>query len=188
MPSISSHVGFAVPMALAATGMANVLFGLERFVIVTASSVLGAVVLLGTAVVALNAGLGLSGLGFALLAQQGVLLILRAAALHDVVMSGRPTFASRARVREMLHFSAKLQVSAFSMLINGQSDRMVAALVAPAAVVGRLGWPARWRAGRLVAGALLQPIVSGLRRSRRTGIAGDSTACTGGSAGSGSSP
>ena len=156
-------VGFAVPMALAATGMANVLFGLERFVIVTASSVLGAVVLLGTAVVALNAGLGLSGLGFALLAQQGVLLILRAAALHDVVMSGRPAFASRARVREMLHFSAKLQVSAFSVLINGQSDRVVAALVAPAAVVGRLGVAGQVaEAGRLVAGALLQPIVSRL--------------------------
>ena len=38
--------------------MGNVLFGLERFVVVTASSVLGAVVLLGTTVVALNRGSG----------------------------------------------------------------------------------------------------------------------------------
>ena len=156
-------VGLVLPMALTATAMGNVLFGLERFVVVTASSVFGALVLLGTAIAVLNAGLGLSGLGLSLLAQQGVLLVLRAAALRDVVTSGRPAFASRARVREILGFSAKLQVSAFSVLVNGQSDRVVAALVAPAVTVGRLGVAGQVaEAGRLIAGALLQPVVSRL--------------------------
>jgi O-antigen/teichoic acid export membrane protein len=158
-----STVSIVVPMALAATGLGNVLFGLERFVVVTASSVIGAVVLLGTTLVALNSGAGLPGLGLALLAQQGVLLVVRAAALWDVVASGRPVLASRAQVWELTSFSAKLQVSAFTVLVNGQSDRVVAGLVAPAATVGQLGVAGQVaEAGRLVAGALLQPVVSRL--------------------------
>ena len=78
------------------------------------------------------------------------------------------------RCATIVVFSAKLQVAAFTVLINGQSDRVVAALVAPAAVVGRLGRrPARWpEAGRFVAGALLQPRRrAGSRRSSRSATA-----------------
>lgn len=158
-----SIVSVVVPTALAATGLGNVLFGLERFVAVTVSSALGALVLLGTTIVALDSGVGLPALGLALLAQQGVLLVLRAAALRDVIVSGRPLLASRGQVRAVTGFAAKLQVSALTVLINGQSDRMVAGLVAPAATVGRLGIAGQVaEAGRLVAGALLQPVVSRL--------------------------
>jgi O-antigen/teichoic acid export membrane protein len=158
-----SIVSIVVPAVLIATGLGNVLFGLERFVAAAVSSAVGAVVLLATTVVALSSGLGLPALGYGLLAQQGVLLVVRAIALHDVVASGRPRFTSRAQVRSIASFSAKLQLSALTVLINGQSDRVVAGLVAPAVTVGRLGVAGQVaEAGRLVAGALLQPVVSRL--------------------------
>jgi O-antigen/teichoic acid export membrane protein len=158
-----SLVSIVVPLALAATGLGNVLFGLERFIFVSVSSSLGATALLGTTLVALDADAGLRALGYGLLAQQAVLLVLRAAALWDVVASGRPAFASRAQVRAVTGFSAKLQLSALTVLINGQSDRVVAGLAAPVVTVGRLGIAGQVaEAGRLVAGALLQPVVSRL--------------------------
>ena len=158
-----STVAIVVPVALLAIALANVLFGLERFVVLSGGSVVGGLVLLGATILTLRSGGGLPGLGTALLAQQAVLLVIRAAALCDVFAAGRPRFAPWAQVRAMAVFSAKLQVSALSVLINGQSDRIVAALVAPAAVVGRLGVAGQVaEAGRFVAGALLQPVVSRL--------------------------
>ena len=158
-----STVAIVIPVALLAIGLGNVLFGLERFVVLAVTSALGGLVLLGATVVTLQAGGGLPGLGIALLAQQSLLLVARVAALHDVLASGRPRLAAWAQVRAIAVFSAKLQVSALSVLINGQSDRVVAALVAPAAVVGRLGAAGQVaEAGRFVAGALLQPVVSRL--------------------------
>jgi len=158
-----SIVSVVLPLTLLATGLGNVLFGLERFVVVTVSSALGALVLLGTTVIAVGSGHGLPALGLAVLAQQALLLLIRGAALRDVVASGRPRLASRAQVRAIAGFSAKLQVSALTVLINGQSDRVVAGLVAPAAIVGRLGVAGQIaEAGRLLAGALLQPVVSRL--------------------------
>jgi len=158
-----SIVGAVLPAALVAIGLGNVLFGLERFVVLSASSMLGALVLLGATIVALSSGAGLPALGIALLAQQAVLLVLRAAALRDVFLSGRPRFAPWSQVRAIAVFSAKLQVAALTVVINGQSDRVVAALVAPVATVGRLGVASQVaEAGRFVAGALLQPIVSRL--------------------------
>jgi O-antigen/teichoic acid export membrane protein len=156
-------VGVALPVALLAIALANVLLGLERFVVLSSSSVAGGLVLLGATIWALQAGRGLPGLGTALLAQQLVLLVIRTAALGDVVAAGRPRSAPWAEVRAIALFSAKLQVAALTVLINGQSDRVVAALVAPAAVVGRLGVAGQVaEAGRFVAGALLQPVASRL--------------------------
>ena len=143
--------------------LANVMFGLERFVVLSASSMVGGLVLLGATIVALRSGDGLPGLGTALLAQQSVLLVIRAGALFDVLVAGRPRLAPWAQVRAIAVFSAKLQVAALTVLINGQSDRVLAALVAPAAVVGQLGVAGQVaEAGRFVAGALLQPVTSRL--------------------------
>jgi O-antigen/teichoic acid export membrane protein len=153
----------AVPVTLLAAGVGNVLFGLERFVVAAVSSAVGALVLLAVIVGELESGAGLPGLGRAVLAQQAVVVVLRLVALRDLFAAGAPALASRGQVREVALFAAKLQLSALSVLINGQSDKVVAGLVAPAATVGRLGVASQLaESGRIVAGALLGPISSRL--------------------------
>jgi len=156
-------VALAVPVTLVASGLANVLFGLERFVIAAGSAALGALVGLVAVVIALERGAGLPGLGMALIVQQAAVILVRALALRDIVTAGPPRLAPRAQVLALGSFSAKLQLSALSVLVNGQSDKVVAGLVAPAATVGRLGVASQLaEAGRMVAGTLLGPVVSRL--------------------------
>ncbi len=156
-------VGAAIPVSLIATGLGNVLYGLERFAVAAVSTACGAIVLLIGVITALSVDEGLPGLGVALLAQQGTLLLVRVAALRGLVATGPPALASRGDLREMVSFSARLQVSALGVLINGQSDKVVVGLVAPAATVGQLGIASQLaESGRLIGGAVLQPIISRL--------------------------
>ena len=61
----------------------------------------------------------------------------------------------------MVGFSARLQLSVLSELVNWQSDKLVVGLVAPAATVGQLGIGAQFAdGGRLLSGAALSPIQS----------------------------
>ena len=151
-------LGFALALALLAAGAGNVLQGLERFGALAWSSVVGAVGFL-IAVLALAESSGLPGLAAALAIQNGLVLVLRLIALRGVITARRPATASRATLRSMLGFSARLQVTAVSELINWQSDKVIVGLVAPATTVGQLGIGGQFAdGGRLLAGAALSPV------------------------------
>jgi O-antigen/teichoic acid export membrane protein len=151
-------LGFALALALLAAGAGNVLQGLERFKMLAATSAVGAVAFLG-AVAALAESDGLPGLAAALAVQNGVVLLGRLIAVRDV--SGAPGAVSRATARGVLGFSARLQVTALSELVNWQSDKVVVGLVAPAATVGQLSIGGQFAdGGRALAGAALAPVQS----------------------------
>lgn len=156
-------VGIGIPLALAGAALANVQQGLGRFPATTATTVLGSLAYLGTLVALIAADAPLGELGFAVLAQQGVILVARAVLLRDVIAAGPPALVSRGQAREMLAFSGRLQASVLSLLINGQSDKVVVGLVAPPATVASVGIAAQVaEAGRAVAAAPLVPVVSRL--------------------------
>jgi O-antigen/teichoic acid export membrane protein len=151
-------LGLALALALLAAGAGNVLQGLERFGVLAATSAAGAVAFL-VAVLALADSHGLPGLAVALAVQNGVVLVLRLASLRGVIAAQRPSTVARATLRSMVGFSARLQVTALSELINWQSDKVVVGLVAPVATVGQLGIGAQFAdGGRLLAGAALSPV------------------------------
>ena len=156
-------VGFTLPIALAAAALGNVQAGLERFPAEAAATIAGslAYLILLAALVALDANL--FQLGFAVVGQQLVMLLMRVVMLRHLIASGRPAMVSRPEIGELLRYSGKLQVSVLSVLINGQSDRVVVGLVAPAATVGQVGIAAQFsEAGRLVGAAVLTPVISRL--------------------------
>ena len=60
-----------------------------------------------------------------------------------------------------MSFSARLQATVLSELINWQSDKLVVGLVAPVATVGQLGIGSQFAdGGRVLSGAALSPIQS----------------------------
>ena len=156
-------VGPALLLGLVAIAIGNVQQGLERFTAVAAATAAGSVVYLGAIAVLVAGDAGLDELGYALVLQQAVFVVLRLATVRDVLATGPPRFVSRSELSELVAFSAKLQVSVLSLLINGQSDKVVVGLVAPAATVGQLGIATQAsEAGRLVGAAGLVPMISRL--------------------------
>jgi O-antigen/teichoic acid export membrane protein len=153
-------LGGALALALLAAGMGNLLQGLERFGTLALSAAAGALAFLA-GVIVLAGPEGLPGLAIAMCIGQGVTLIVRAGALRAVTFAGRPALLPRAEVGHVIGFSARLQLSVLSELVNWQSDKLVVGLVAPAATVGQLGIGAQFAdGGRLLSGAALSPIQS----------------------------
>jgi O-antigen/teichoic acid export membrane protein len=150
--------GGALALALLAAGMGNLLQGVERFGTLAVSAAAGALAFLA-GIVVLADPQGLPGLAIAACIGQGVTLIVRAAALRSTAFAGRPALLSRPELARFVGFSARLQVSVLSELINWQSDKLVVGLVARAATVGQLGIGAQFAdGGRLLSGAALSPI------------------------------
>jgi O-antigen/teichoic acid export membrane protein len=153
-------LGGALALALLAAGMGNLLQGLESFGTLAISATAGALAFLA-AVAVLAEPSGLPGVAAASCVGQGVSLMVRAGALRRVAFAGRPRLLSRAEGRRVVGFSARLQVTVLSELVNWQSDKLVVGLVARAATVGQLGIGAQFAdGGRLLAGAALSPIQS----------------------------
>jgi O-antigen/teichoic acid export membrane protein len=153
-------LGGALALALLAAGMGNLLQGLERFGTLALSAAAGALAFLASVIVLADPG-GLPGLAIAMCIGQGATLIVRAGALRGATFTGRPTLLPRAEVGRVIGFSARLQVTVLSELVNWQSDKLVVGLVAPAATVGQLGIGAQFAdGGRLLSGAALSPIQS----------------------------
>jgi PST family polysaccharide transporter/lipopolysaccharide exporter len=151
-------LGGALALALLAAGAGNLAQGLERFGLLAASSAAGALAFLA-AVVALAHAHGLPGLAVASCIGQAVTLLVRAAALAPAL--ARPRVMRRGELRALVGFSARLQVTAFSELVNWQSDKLVVGIVATPATVGQLGIGAQFAdGGRLLAGAALSPVHS----------------------------
>lgn len=156
-------VGVVLLVTMLAAAIGNVMQGLERFLAIGVSTLLGALAYLGAVIALLAAGRGIVGLAEAALVQQSVALAGRVVAVRDVIAVSAPSLMRWVQLRELAIFSAKLQASVFSWLINSQSDKIVMGLVASAATVGQLGIASQVAdAGRLVAGAALAPIISSL--------------------------
>jgi len=151
-------VGLAVPLGLAMAALANLLQGQGRFRSIAVTAALGSVGYLAAVVLLVGSGATLAELGWAVIAQQVVLLVSRAV-LAAGTLRVRPGFVSGEEAVAIAGLSARLQLSVASLIINGQSDRVVAGLVARPAVVGEVGIASQLaESGRLVAAAPLVPI------------------------------
>ena len=156
-------VGPALTVGLAATAVGNVQAGLERFVAFAAATIAGSAVYLGLVVAFVATGANLFQLGLTVVGQQLVMLVVRLVSVRDVVFSGRPAIVSREEWSGLWRFSAKLQVSVLSLIVNNQSDKVVAGLVAPASTVGQLGIATQVaEAMRALGAAALMPMISRL--------------------------
>jgi O-antigen/teichoic acid export membrane protein len=153
-------VGLALPLGLVVAALSNVLQGYERFTAIAVTTAFASLTYVVALVVLVSVDASLSQMAWAVIAQQLVLLLMRAALSIDVLTT-RPSFVSRREGREMAAMSARLQVSVLSLLVNGQSDRVVAGLVAPPAEVGQVGIASQVaESGRLVAAAPLVPLTN----------------------------
>lgn len=151
-------VGLAVPLGLAMAALANLLQGQGRFTSIAVTAALGSVGYLTAVIWLVASGATLAQLGWAVIAQQLVLLVSRAL-LAAGSLRVRPGLVSGEEAVAIAGLSARLQLSVASLIINGQSDRVVTALVAPPAVVAEVGIASQVaESGRLVAAAPLVPI------------------------------
>jgi O-antigen/teichoic acid export membrane protein len=156
-------VGVALTLGLAATAVGNIQAGLERFVALAVATIAGSIVYLVLIIVFVAAGASLFQLGLTVIAQQLVMLLVRLVSVRDVVFYGRPAIVSREEWSALWRFSAKLQASVLSLLINNQSDKVVVGLVAPASTVGQLGIATQIaEAMRALGAAALTPMISRL--------------------------
>jgi O-antigen/teichoic acid export membrane protein len=156
-------IGPIALVGLVQSTLGNLQQGLERFVAFGVSTALGAAVNLVAIAVLLWSGAGLVGLAWAAVAQQVTMLLVRGWSVRDVLAAARPALARPGERRELLTFSAKLQVSVLSWIVNSQTDKIIVGLVASPRTVGLVGIGAQIaEAGRLVAGAALSPLTSRL--------------------------
>jgi O-antigen/teichoic acid export membrane protein len=160
-------LGGALAVALLAAGAGNIAQGLERFGTLALSAALGALTFLaGVALLADEHGL--AGVAVAACIGQGVTLLARSVVLVTAITS--PRLMHGRELRRLLGFSARLQVTVFSELVNWQSDKLVVGLVASPATVGQLGIGAQFAdGGRLLAGAALSPVHSAFAHLAGTG-------------------
>jgi O-antigen/teichoic acid export membrane protein len=121
------------------------------------------VVFLATAVLTLSAGQGLRGLAEALLAQHVAGVLVRAWMARDVLAAAPLARVTRAEARELVGFSARLQVGVLSTLVNSQTDKLVVGLVATTAAIGEVGIGSQVAESvRFIAMAALGPVVARL--------------------------
>lgn len=150
-------VALAIPLGLLMAALTNALQGAERFTAVSVTAATGSLAYLAALLALIGRDVSLAGLGWAVVAQQAVLVVLRAGLLAGMARA-RPGLVSRAEAREMLSMSARLQVSVASLIVNGQSDRVVTGLVSPPVTVAQVSVAAQVaEAGRLIAAAPLVP-------------------------------
>jgi len=155
--------GVAMLLALVAAGLANVLQGMERFAAAAVATAVSAAVFLGTAIALLADGRGLRGLAEAALAQYAVGVLVRAWMVRDVLVAAPFARVSRREARELIGFSARLQVGVLSTLVNSQTDKLVVGLVATTAAIGEVGIGSQVaEAVRFMAGAALGPVLARL--------------------------
>lgn len=153
-------VGAAIVLALLASLTGNVQQGIEQFPAFAISAVAGVVAFLVALAVAVPAE-GVVGLGYAAIAQQLVVVLVRLPSIRAVTIAHRPRLLSRAEARQLASFALQMQMSSLSTLVNNQTDKVVVGLIAPITTVGQVGIGSQVaEAGRMVSGAALNPIVS----------------------------
>ena len=155
--------GIAMPLALVAAGLANVLQGLERFTGAALATGISALAFLVVAAILLADGRGLEGLAIAVVVQHAVGVTVRGWLVRDVLLAAPWAKVSRAEARDLIGFSARIQVGVLSTLINSQTDKIVVGLVATTAAIGEVGIGSQVaEASRFVAAAALGPVLARL--------------------------
>ncbi|MBE2317405.1 oligosaccharide flippase family protein [Solirubrobacter sp. CPCC 204708] len=154
-------VGPVMLLTLLVSGLANVQQGMERFISGTVATAVSVLVFLSVGAALLAAGRGLRGLAEAALAQFAVAFVMRSWMVRDVLTAGRPALVTRAQARELISFSARMQVNVISTLVNSQTDKLVVGLISNTATMGAVGIASQLaEAMRFLVGASLGPFVS----------------------------
>jgi O-antigen/teichoic acid export membrane protein len=154
-------VGWVAFVALAGAPLAHVLSGLERFTALTLTNVAGSAAFLAAIVFFLAGDARLQDVAYAALLQWTVVAALRAIALRSFLPPSGRLLPGRRLARQLLGFSARLQVAVLATLLNTQTDRIVIGLVASAAILGQASVATQMaEAGRFLAFAAFAPLAS----------------------------
>jgi O-antigen/teichoic acid export membrane protein len=154
-------MGWVACIALVGAPLAHVMTGLERFVALTATNILGSLAFLGSLVLWLRHDVRLEDAARAAMLQWSVVGLLRAFAMRDVLFSGRGLIPDWRLTREVIGFSARLQIAVLATLLNTQTDRVVIGVVAPASTLGQASIATQVaEAARLLAYAAFSPMAS----------------------------
>jgi O-antigen/teichoic acid export membrane protein len=111
----------------------------------------------------LSSGHGLTGLAWAVFAQHAAGTLVRAWMVRDLLAAAPFGRVSRGEGKELVAFSARLQVGVLSTLVNSQTDKLVVGLVATTAAIGEVGIGSQVaEAVRFLAMAALGPVLARL--------------------------
>jgi len=154
-------VGWVTFAALLASALGHVLTGLERFRAFSVTNALGSVAWLLALVLLLHRHARLQEVAYAALLQWTLVALLRLASVQRLAWSRGPRLPERALLRDLVRFSARLQLGVLSTLVNTQTDRVVIGAVAPAATLGQAGIATQVAdAGRSLSYAAFHPLAA----------------------------
>ncbi|MEA2442730.1 MAG: hypothetical protein QOJ12_22 [Thermoleophilales bacterium] len=154
-------VGWVSLVALLAGALGHMLAGLERFGAFTWTNVVGAATFLVALILLTRDGGRIQDAAYATLAQWGVVALVRLVVIRDIALGRGTRLPGRALLRELLGFSARLQLGVLASLVNTQTDRVVIGAVAIPATLGRASIATQVAdAGRMLAYAAFNPMAS----------------------------
>ena len=130
----------AVAAALVQSVLAALVQAHHRYALSCAAGVCAALAWAGVAVWAIATGVGLQGLGLALLAQQLVAIVILAPAAAVHLHFRKIGLLSRSEFRQVAGFSIRRQLFGITTRVNNQFDVFIIAAVLPLGLVG-LYWP-----------------------------------------------
>ncbi len=124
-------VGWVTFAALLASALGHVLTGLERFRAFSVTNALGSVAWLLALLVLLDRHARLQTVAYAALLQWSLVSLLRLVSVQRLALGRGPRLPGRALLRDLVRFSARLQLGVLSTLVNTQTDRVVIGAVRP---------------------------------------------------------
>jgi len=154
-------VGWVTFAALLASALGHVLTGLERFRAFSVTNALGSVAWLLALVLLLRRHARLQDVAYAALLQWALVALLRLASVQRLARTRGPRLPGRALLRDLVRFSARLQLGVLSTLVNTQTDRVVIGAVSPAVTLGQAGIATQVAdAGRSLSYAAFHPMAA----------------------------
>jgi O-antigen/teichoic acid export membrane protein len=154
-------VGWVTFAALLASALGHVLTGLERFRAYSVTNALGAVAWLLALLLLLDRHARLQTVAYAALLQWSLVALLRLVSVQRLALGRGPRLPGRALLRDLVRFSARLQLGVLSTLVNTQTDRVVIGAVSPAATLGQAGIATQVAdAGRSLSYAAFHPMAA----------------------------
>lgn len=154
-------MGWVSAIALVASAFGHVLSGMERFTAFTITNAAGSAVFLTTLAIGLHENAQLEDAAHAALWQWSTVAVLRLVALAELARGRGRWRPGRALLRDLLSYSARLQMATFATLLNTQTDRVVVGIVAPASTLGQVSIATQAaEAGRFLAYAAFTPLAA----------------------------
>lgn len=154
-------MGWVAFAALIGAPLAHVMSGLERFLSLTLTNVAGSLAFLTAIAFGVRSGTHLEDVARAALLQWSIVAVTRLVVVRDLLRPHGRLLPERALIRQLVGFSARLQIAVLATLLNTQTDRVVIGLVASAATLGQAGIATQVaEAGRFLAYAAFTPMAS----------------------------